>query len=309
MFTSILRTTSLSLLPKIEILIYNIGMSNFTDSEKIKTIAYLGTAGSFTEMAKDYFCNKYNLNAYQMPFRTIKEIIAYVEDDKDAVGIIPVENAKEGIIRETNDNLINSSNVKILAETILPANNCLLSKNSEIYNITGLIAPAPAMARCQEYIKNELPMHLNIIHTSDTEEAARLLNSYNLTYAIIGTEKTAEIYNLNILNNNINNDKDNQTKFIMIGNFETEPTPHSTSSIAIALRDVPGVLFKIVKEFADRNINITYIHTTPSKMDKDEYILYIDFDGHIKEPKIEEATEHIKQHIKYYRFMGSYERI
>ena len=176
-------------------------MSNFIDSTKIKTIAYLGKSGSFTEMAKDYFCEKYKLDAYQMPFRTIKEIIDYVENDSDAVGIIPVENAKEGIIRETNDNILSSANqnIKILAETIMPANNCLLSKNSEIYNITGLIAPAPAIARCNQYIKNELPIHLNIINTTDTEEAARLLNSYNLTYAIIGTEKTAEIYNLNIV--------------------------------------------------------------------------------------------------------------
>lgn len=284
-------------------------MGNFINTSNIKTIAYLGKSGSFTEIAKDYFCNAYNLSAYQMPFRTIKEIIAYVEDDRDSVGIIPIENAKEGIIRETNDNLINSSTVNILAETVLPANNCLLSKNSEIYNITGLIAPAPAIARCQNYIKTELPMHLNIINTTDTEEAARLLNSYNLTYAIIGTEKTAEIYNLNILNSNINNDKDNHTKFIMIGNFETEPTEHSTSSIAISLKDVPGTLYNIIKEFAQNSINITYIHATPSKLEDDEYILFLDFNGHIKEEKIHQTIDNIKQHTKYFRFMGSYERV
>ena len=286
-------------------------MSNFIDSTKIKTIAYLGKSGSFTEMAKDYFCEKYELNAYQMPFRTIKEIIDYVENDSDAVGIIPVENAKEGIIRETNDNILSSANqnIKILAETIMPANNCLLSKNSEIYNITGLIAPAPAIARCNQYIKNELPIHLNIINTTDTEEAARLLNSYNLTYAIIGTEKTAEIYNLNILNPNINNDKDNYTKFIMIGDFETEPTEHSTSGVALSLGDVPGGLFNIVKEFAEKNINITYVHATPSKMEENEYILFLDFDGHIKEPHVQEAIENVKKHTSYFRFMGSYERI
>ena len=286
-------------------------MSNFTDSKQIKTIAYLGTAGSFTEIAKDYFCDKYNLNAYQMPFRTIKEIIEYVEKDKESVGIIPIENTKEGIIRETNDNLINSSNenIRILSETVLPANNCLLSKNSEIYNIMGLIAPTPAIARCKEYIKNELPMHLNIIHATDTEESARLLNSYNLTYAIIGTEKTAEIYNLNILNKNINNDKDNHTKFVMIGDIDTEPTEHSTSSIAISLADVPGTLFNVVKEFAEKKINITYIHATSSKLEDNEYILYLDFNGHIKEKHVQEAIENIKVHTKYYRFMGSYERI
>lgn len=286
-------------------------MSNFVHSENIKTIAYLGTSGSFTEMAKDYFCKKYNLCAYQMPFRTIKEIISYVENDKDAVGIIPAENTKEGIIRETNDNLINSSdkNIKILAEAVLPSKNCLLSKNSEIYNITGLIAPAPAIARCQDYIKTQLPMHLNIINTVDTSEAARLLNSYNLTYAVIGTEKTAEIYNLNILNPNINNDKDNHTKFIMIGDFETEPTTNSISGIAFTLVDVPGALYNIVKEFAEKKINITYIHATPSKLEANEYILFIDFAGHIKDENILSVIENIKKHTKYFRFMGSYERI
>lgn len=286
-------------------------MSNFTHSENIKTIAYLGTSGSFTEIAKDYFAEKYSINAYQMPFRTIKEIVAYVENNEEAVGVIPIENTKEGIVRETNDNIINSinENIKILSEAVLPANNCLLSKNSEIYNITGLIAPAPAIARCQEYIKTQLPLHLNIINTTDTEEAARLLNSYNLTYAIIGTKKTAEIYNLNILNDNINNDKNNYTKFVMIGSFETEPTEHSVSSIAISIPDVPGVLYKIVKEFADNNINIAYIHATPSNLQSNEYILYLDFLGHIKEPKIKSTIDNIMQYTTYFRFMGSYERI
>lgn len=286
-------------------------MSNFAHAENIKTIAYLGTSGSFTEMAKDYFVERYSINAYQMPFRTIKEIVSYVEDNEEAVGVIPIENAKEGIVRETNDNIINSTNqnIKVLSEAILPANNCLLSKNSEIYNISGLIAPAPAIARCSKYVKNELPLHLNIINTSDTEEAARLLNSYNLTYAIIGTEKTAEIYNLNILHSNINNDKENYTKFVMIGCFETEPTEHSISSIAISIPDVPGILYKIVKEFADNEINISYIHATPSNMQSNEYILYLDFKGHIKEEKINSTIEKVKQYTNYFRFMGSYERI
>ncbi len=286
-------------------------MTNFSNIEDIKTIAYLGTSGSFTEIAKDYFVEKYSISAHQMPFRTISEVISYVENNEEAIGIIPLENIKEGIVREANDSLINSmnENIKILSEAILPANNCLLSKNSEIYNIFGLIAPAPAIARCSQYVKNELPMHLNIINTNDTEEAARLLNSHNLTYAIIGTEKTAKIYNLNILNNNINNDKDNHTKFIVIGHFETEPTEHSISSIAISLAHAPGALYNIIKEFADNEINITYIHATPSNFVSNEYILYLDFEGHIKEEKIKNTIEKIKTQTTYFRFMGSYERI
>lgn len=286
-------------------------MSKILSSETVKTVAYLGTSGSFSEMAKDFFCAKYDLKAYQMPFRTIEEVIKYVEKDEDAIGIIPFENAKEGVVRETTDNLIKSSTetMSILAETVLPSNNCLLSKNSEIYNISGLIAPAPAMAKCSNYIKNELPMHLNVITTQNIEEAARLLNSYNLTYAIIGTEKTAEIYNLNILNPNINNDKDNQTKFVMIGSFKTKPTEHSVSSFAISIEDKPGKLFSIVQELANRNINITYIHATASKMDKNEYILFLDINGHIDDNNISECFENIKKDTSYFRFMGSFERI
>ena len=290
---------------------YNPSMSNLLNPENVKTVAYLGTSGSFTEMAKDYFCAKCELNAYQMPFRTIEEVIKYVESDDDAVGIIPVENAKEGVVRETSDNLLKGSgkDIFILAETILPSNNCLLSKNSEIYNISGLIAPAPAIAKCSNYIKSELPMHLNIINTADIEESARLLNSYNLTYSIIGTEKTAEIYNLNILNPNINNDKDNKTKFIMIGTFKTIATKNSTSSIAICIEDKPGKLVSIVQELATRDINISYIHATPSKMDINEYILFLDVKGHIDDENVNAGFEAIKNHTTYFKFMGSYERI
>ena len=101
-------------------------MINWLSSDNVKTVAYLGTSGSFTEMAKDYFCAKYDLKAYQMPFRTIEEIIKYVESDSDAVGVIPFENAKEGVVRESTDNLIKSTNdnIYILSETILPSNNC-----------------------------------------------------------------------------------------------------------------------------------------------------------------------------------------
>jgi len=286
-------------------------MTHLLSPESVKTVAYLGTSGSFTEMAKDYFCAKYEFNAYQMPFRTIEEVIRYVESDEDAVGIIPFENTKEGLVRESTDNLMKGTSDKlfILSETILPSNNCLLSKNSEIYNISGLIAPAPAIAKCSEYIKNELPMHLNIINASNIEESARLLNSYNLTYAIIGTEKTAEIYNLNILNPNIDNDKDNQTKFIMIGSFKTQLSNNSTSSVAICIKDEPGSLFSIVQEFAKRNINITYIHAKPSKMDINEYILFLDINGHVDDTNVNSAFESIKNYTTYFKFMGSYERI
>ena len=103
------------------------------------------------------------------------------------------------------DNLIitKNQNVQILAETIIPVNDCILSKTTEFYSITGLIANPNALAKCKTFIKEEMPRQLNLVIAESMDESARLLNNYNLTYSIIGTPKTAEIYNLNILKEHI----------------------------------------------------------------------------------------------------------
>ena len=121
--------------------------------------------------------------------------------------------------------------------------------------------------------------------------------------------KKADKDNDNEEDKDIDNDKDNQTKFIMIGSFKTSISENSTSSIAIAVEDTPGKLFSIVQELANRNINISYIHATPSKMDINEYILFLDIKGHIADENIKAGLEAIKNHTTYFKFMGSYERI
>ena len=101
--------------------------------------------------------------------------------------------------------------------------------------------------------------------------------SINKTHNFIINNTIEYNTNYNLTQNNYLS-KDNHTKFVMIGDFETVPTKHSTSSIAISLSDVPGTLFNIIKEFAEKQINITYIHATPSKLEDNEYILYQPYD-------------------------------
>ena len=194
--------------------------------ETVKTIAYLGPQASFTEMAKDHFCKKFNISAYPTPLQTIRQVVEYVDDTPDSLGVLAVENSIEGTVRESLDNLMatKNPNIRILSEHFMPIHHCLLARTTEFSSITGIISHPQALAQCQDFIHNELPFNVNIIEAPSTAEAARSLQNYNLTYGAIGSKKTAETYNLNVLKENINDDKSNQTRFILIGDFETEET-------------------------------------------------------------------------------------
>ena len=276
---------------------------------KIEQIAYLGPGGSYTEMAKDIFCTKYKIDAYQEPMRNIRKVLEFVDNNPNSLGVLPIENSIEGTVRETIDNLIRTknSNIKILSETVMPIKHCLLSKTTEIYSITGVISHPQALAQCQNYIHTELPRNLNTIEAVSTAEAARKLEEYNLTYAAIGSEKTAEIYNLNILKSDINDDPDNQTRFALIGDIETLKTNKDKTTLAFSTENKPGALLQILQIFHDYEINLTYIDSRPSKIKFGEYIFFVDFDGHISDEKTSNVIRKIQNHTKYYRLVGSYE--
>lgn len=278
--------------------------------DNIKEVAFLGPEASFSEMAKDKFCEKYHINPYSRPQKTIRQVIEYVIENPETIGVLPVENSIEGTVRESLDTLMlcDNPNIKILAEIIMPIKHCLLSRTTEFYSITGVISHPQALAQCQNFIHDELPRNLNIIESTSTAEAARSLANYNLTYAAIGSEKTAEVYNLNILKENINDDKSNQTRFVLIGEYDTEKTGRDKTSIAFSTDNRPGALLEVLNIFYKNNINLTYISSRPSKQKFGEYIFVVNFDGHIRSQKILNTLSEVKEKTTYMKFFGSYEK-
>jgi prephenate dehydratase len=190
----------------------------------------------------------------------------------------------------------------------MPIKHCLISRTTELYSITGVISHPQALAQCQNFIHSELPMQLNIIEVASTAEAARKLQEFNLTYAAIGSEKTAEIYNLNILKGNINDDPDNKTRFALIGDFETPKTQNDNTTLAFSTENKPGALLEILQIFHDFGINLSYIDSRPSKTQFGEYTFFVDFDGHVSEELVKNTLEEVQKHTKYFRVVGSYER-
>jgi len=280
------------------------------DFSNIQQIAYLGPQGSFSEMAADVFCGKYKISAYPTPQTTIRKVIEFVDTNPNTLGVIPLENSIEGSVREALDHLMITinPNIRILSQTIMPIRHCLLSRTTEFYSITGVISHPQALAQCQNFIHDEMPRNLNLIEAASTAEAARSLANYNLTYAAIGSEKTAEIYNLNILKENINDDKNNQTRFALIGDFETKETGNDKTSLIFATENKPGALLEILHIFYENDINLSYISSRPSKLKFGDYNFIVNFDGHIKNPKILNTWKQVKEKTTFMRFFGSYEK-
>ncbi len=278
--------------------------------KNVLNIAYLGPEASFSEMARDIFCKKYNINTFSTPLRTIPDVIDFVDKNPFTLGVVPLENSIDGTLRISLDSLMftKNSNIKILSEVTVPIEYCLLSRTTEFYSITGIIGTPYLLGKCQEFIKHELPLNLNIIENTTMSECARNLSNYNLTYGSIGNRKTAETFRLNILKENINDDKTNQTKYILIGNFDTFPTGNDKTAIAFATNNSPGALLEILQIFLENDINLTYISSQPSKDDMEEYIFIVNFNGHIKDTKIMKVLNEIKSKTIFYRFLGSYEK-
>lgn len=271
-------------------------------------VVCLGMGGSYSEIAKDKLFKAYDLYLYQRSLNSIKECIDYVDEHANAIAVLPVETSFKGIIRETIDNLIQTKNqnIQILAETIVPVNDCILSKTTEFYSVSGLIANPNALSKCKLFIKDEMPRQLNVVIAESMDESARMLQNYNLTYSIIGTPKTAEIYNLNVLKEHIEDFKNNNKRFIVIGDGITKPTGHDKTSIVLFLDDKQGALLDIVQIFVKYHINITQINSKMMNNNSEEQAVFIDFDGHRDEDVIKNLISDMLPLTRGIRIIGSY---
>ena len=199
-----------------------------------------------------------------------------------------------------------NQNIQILAETVVPVNDCILSKTTEFYSIMGLIANPNALGKCKKFVKDEMPRQLNIVMADSMDDSARLLCNYNLTYSIIGTKKTAELYNLNVLKEHIEDDKDNNRRFIVIGDGTTKSTGNDKSSIVMFLDDHQGALMDIVQVFVKYHVNITHINSKMMNNRAEEQAVFIDFDGHKDDENIKLLLKDLAQNCKSIRVIGSY---
>lgn len=272
----------------------------------------LGPKGSFSELASEKFLSQNPLNAELKFCNSISEVFEMVlEKSEKDIGVIPLENMIDGSVGESLDLLFKySSRIKIIAELIIPVNLCLASNNKEISKV---ISHPKALGQCRNYILEKGFQPISELSTSRAME--RISQEKDSKFAAIGTLNAANYYGLKVIEKNIEDNKNNVTRFFVISNssmeynFLKKTRKKLKTSLAIhPKKDEPGLLLNILKSFSNRNINLTKIESRPTKMNLGEYLFYIDLEGHQNDNAVKEAIVEIK-HFGDVRVFGSYEKV
>ncbi|MDD5622553.1 MAG: prephenate dehydratase [Actinomycetota bacterium] len=271
-----------------------------------KKIAYLGPPGTFCEEALDKFVKDID-QIEKVPCPTVVEVIKSVDRGEVDSGLVPLENSIEGLVNITQDILTFESEVKITGEVIIPVKHSLIGKKKmRLDKIKKVISHPHATAQCRNFLSTNLN-GAEIIAANSTAEAVKILKNEDDDIAAIGTKIAAKIYDLQIIESDIEDNSDNKTRFVFLGNSLQQRTGKDKTTIVCFLKeDRPGSLYNILREFARRDINLTCLESRPAKKDLGDYVFIMDLDGHLHDKNIFEAIEALRKSVYLVKILGSY---
>ena len=266
-------------------------------------VAFQGEDGSFgQEVAFNFFGRSVKTRQCD----TVEEVASLVQQGSLAHGIVPVENSQEGSVGSTYDLLLESS-LMACGEAQIRTTYCLAgNKSATLNSIKKIYAHPQSLGQCQAFLRHLGGELLPTYHTLGT---VRMIKEKRLSdSAIVAGEGVAFASDLKILAREIEDNRWNSTRFFLLGKHDAPPTGSDKTSIVTLLKHQPGTLYSVIKEFAEREINLTKVETRPTRKTPWEYHFYIDFEGHRLDNKIKEALAKVEQACLFMKVLGSYPR-
>jgi chorismate mutase / prephenate dehydratase len=271
--------------------------------EKKLNIAYLGPKATYTHQAA---LKSFGRSVCYIPLLTISDVFSAVERNEADYGVIPVENSTEGVVSHSLD-LLAETKLKIVSQIHLQISHCLLS-NSPLKEIKKVFSKDNALGQCRQWLSRILP-GVEKIEKESTASAVQFIKN-NPETAAIASKITAEIYNVPIVAENIQDKTDNVTRFLIIGTKSNALLESSggkaKSSFVFSLNDESGALMLALNPFRERGINLTKIESRPSRKRAWDYYFFIDVAGHYKDQAIKEALDELKKNCPMVKWLGSY---
>lgn len=268
--------------------------------QKQLVIGYLGPEATFTHQAAQ---KNFGLQAEYFPAQSISDVFELVEREQADYGVVPIENSTEGIVTHTLD-MFRSSDLKIVMEIKLAVHHYLLSQCKHSNKIKRIYSHPQAFAQCSGYIKRSLHA-AEFVEVSSTAEAAKQIHR-DKRGAAISSQLAARLYGLPVIAQRIEDMHNNVTRFLVIGRDMTDSTGNDKTSILFAIKDRVGALHDILNPFKKMRMNLTKIESRPEKGKAWNYIFYVDFEGHIKNPKVRKLLKNIDDYCKFIKILGSY---
>jgi prephenate dehydratase len=268
-----------------------------------KRLAYLGPGGTFSEEAALYYSASYKRQLVEYP--TIAAVIRAVCEKETNEGLVPLENSLEGGVGATLDQLARQEGLFIRYELTRPVRQCLMAReNLPLAQIKIVYSHLHALGQCADYIDHQLP-HAECLPVESTAAAAALA-SQNRGAAAIAPGRAAALYNLLLLAEDIQDNQDNYTRFVVLAGADHPPTGKDKTSLVFTIPDGPGSLYKILGYFARRAINLTRIESRPSRKIIGDWLFFIDCEGHRFDHGRKELWEEIEKEVSFFKLLGSY---
>ena len=270
-------------------------------------IGYLGPAGTFTEEA---LLTQDDLATQElMPFGSIDAVLEAVTIGQVEMGFVPIENSIEGTVSATIDSLIFDHELLIVREVIIDIHLHLVgTPGTKLAEVEEIWSYPHAIGQCRRFASTRVPTAI-LKASNSTADAARLVaEAHDPRVAAIAPKMAAEIYHLEIIEANIEDHSDNQTRFILLRK-EKIPRPtggDKTAVVCFQRSDQPGSLFSILAEFYARNINLTKLESRPSKRGLGQYCFAIEFEGHLADHDVADTLVGLKRKLADVKFLGSF---
>lgn len=264
----------------------------------INLISFLGPNGTFTHEAAS------TVGDDLVPFCNIPAVMESVESGQCIYGVVPIENSIEGPVGITLDSLAHKFDLNIYNEIIIPINqNLIVNPGCKMEDIRDVYSHGQALAQCQNFIdKHNLKPHYAV----STARAAKDIIG-DKSKGAIANAKAVEFYDLEILEPNIQDVDNNETRFVVVSKESHEMTGDDKTSIIFSIyEDRPGSLYNILGIFQKDNINLTKIESRPSKQGLGKYLFFVDFEGHKDDGKISDILEEIEKNTYFFKVLGSY---
>lgn len=266
-------------------------------------IGFLGPEGTFTQTA---VFKHFGHSVRALPFHSIDEVFQEVECGAADFGVVPIENSTEGSVNNTLDMFLTSP-LKIAGEIELKIEQHLMSKVAGLEKIERICAHEQSLAQCRSWLREYLP-HVELIGMSSNAAGARRARDEDGT-AAIGPDVAADVYDLTIMVNNIEDRPDNATRFLVIGRELLAASGRDKTTILLSTDDTAGgagVLHNLLQPLAEHGVNMTRIESRPSRRKNWDYVFFIDLEGHAEESPLSEALAKLQASSSLFRILGAY---
>ncbi len=266
-------------------------------------VAFQGERGAYGEEAIVAY---FGAQAIPLPKKSFAEVTNAVAMGEADAGLLPIENSQAGSINEVYD-LLRTSHLFVTGEICRPINHCLLCLPGQtLHQIKRVLSHPQALAQCDAYLR---ALDVEIVAAYDTAGSAKLIREQELHgVAAIASARAAELYQLEILAHGIQTVRDNYTRFIVLERQPSEVPDQAKTMLMLATTHTPGALYRVLGEFATRNINLLKLESRPSREKPWEYIFYLDIEGSPQQEAVAQALAALTGKTTFVHVLGTFLR-